>query len=854
MSTNTIRSRAIRTAVIVSFLMMAFIMLNSAFAHAASEQTATAQINSEGGAYLRAKASTSSDQLGVLADNTAITITKEVFKGTKSTSLKKRWYYITAGSMKGYVRADLVDNIKFNPVSAKVTGKITYRKGAGTTMKKAGTLKKGTKVTVCLTAKPVSSVKGSSSTWYRIRVGSKYYFVCGSKIKITAAASESKETAPTKTVAAAAPSITTTTAAVATTAPASKSDFAKMTSKEFDAYLTKQGFPAAYKSKLKALHKAHPNWVFVADKTGIKWSDAMAKETRDGASLISAAYPTSYRSTDSKSYRGTDVTVYKTVKATEKVTTLKSGETVTVTTEVWKGTTRWNKVKTSAGKVGYIKGNPSTQSYKSVIAGKTNASDINVRKGAGTDNGVVKSITKKGTKVEVVLRVKDKNGDFWYKIKNGSGYAYILADFVTLNATITDKTETEIVTPSTAYPSVTLKKAADYRAVPDSNFPAAGQFAKNSVITVIAVYNGTEKWYQVYFDGGIVYVKASAMQDVDGLKEASAPGKITGVVTADVLNYRKDAGTSAAKAGELGLETAVTVQGTKVAGSDIWYKITAGKKTGYASAAYIELDLAAAPADAAPTVTLEVKETKTEAKPGALTNTASFAGGGKWIPKDGSSWFNASSQVVAYYMDPRNFLNEDRIYMFEDLTYKKAYQTKAVVAKVLSGSKLPDNGFTASLFVKAGAANNISPVHLAARARQETGGGSIAITGYKIKGKKVYNPFNIGASSCADPVVKGLNYAYNKGWTSQKKAVNGGASFLASGYISKGQNSCYYQRFNVANGKAKLGSHQYMTNITAPYSEAYSTMRSYKSYGITNEPLTFVIPVFKDMPSKTTLP
>ena len=42
-------------------------------------------------------------------------------------------------------------------------------------------------------------------------------------------------------------------------------------------------------------------------------------------------------------------------------------------------------------------------------------------------------------------------------------------------------------------------------------------------------------------------------------------------------------------------------------------------------------------------------------------------------------WYKASSKVVAYYMDPRNFLNETSIYMFEDLSYKPKYQTKAVV-------------------------------------------------------------------------------------------------------------------------------------------------------------------------------
>ena len=42
--------------------------------------------------------------------------------------------------------------------------------------------------------------------------------------------------------------------------------------------------------------------------------------------------------------------------------------------------------------------------------------------------------------------------------------------------------------------------------------------------------------------------------------------------------------------------------------------------------------------------------------------------GGYYIPKDGSSWVTASKNAIAYFMDPRNFLNEKHIYMFEKHT------------------------------------------------------------------------------------------------------------------------------------------------------------------------------------------
>ena len=218
-----------------------------------------------------------------------------------------------------------------------------------------------------------------------------------------------------------------------------------------------------------------------------------------------------------------------------------------------------------------------------------------------------------------------------------------------------------------------------------------------------------------------------------------------------------------------------------------------------------------------------------------------------------SGWYNANANVVAYYLDPRNFLNEDRIYMFENLAYQSEYQTVNAVNKILAGTKLADYGFTANVFMNAGATYNISPVFLAARVRQETGGNSASVNGSKSGGTVVYNPFNIGAYG-SNPVSKGLAYAKKMGWTTPQKAVNGGASYLASGYINKKQNTIYFQKFNVANGLAKAGTHQYMTNIMAPYSEANITKNSYTKLGITSEALGFVIPVYNNMPSKTSLP
>ena len=488
---------------IILFFVTVLIAMCSSGAFAASAPAASAQVNSSDGAILRKSSSTGSAQLAVLSDDTPLTIHKEVFKKKKSTAKKNKWYYVTANGKKGYIRADLVDNISYGYAEGKIKAKVNFRKGAGTKMKKAGTLKKGTKVTVVLLANPVNSARGSSKKWYRISTSSGSYYVCSTKVKLTG-----------KTV---------TASASASGAYVSYVDtpVANMTEAQFEAYLTAQGFPEDYKVKLRALHSLHPNWGYTACHTGIKWSDALAAQTKGGRSLINKAYPASYRS-GSKQYE--------------------------------------------------------------------------------------------------------------------------------------------------------------------------------------------------------------------------------------------------------------------------------------------------------------------------------------------SGWYKANSKVVAYFMDPRNFLDENSIYMFEDLSYKPSYQTAAAAAAILSPTKLPGYGFTADLFVSAGAANNVSPVFLASRARQETGNGGDAVNGTKILGTPVYNPFNIGAFGGTNPLYNGLLYAYAKKWTSPALAISGGAQELAKNYINQGQYTGYYQRFNVRNGADKAGTHQYMTNITAPYTEALATRNSYAKYGITGQGLVFEIPVYISMPAATALP
>lgn len=245
---------------------------------------------------------------------------------------------------------------------------------------------------------------------------------------------------------------------------------------------------------------------------------------------------------------------------------------------------------------------------------------------------------------------------------------------------------------------------------------------------------------------------------------------------------------------------------------------------------------------------------------------------GKFIPYDGKNWYCANSETIAYYLDPRNFLNEKRVFMFLDLGYKED-ETEKVVQKVLAstfmkGTESISGKKFAQLFVEAGKKASVSPVYLAALSRQEMGvNGCKTVTGeafeYKDKTYKgLYNFFNIGASGGTDNWKKGLVYANGgvdgtatsngRPWISPEKAIKGAATFVANGYINVGQNTMYFQKFNVT--KYKTYSHQYMTNVKAAYSQSGTIYATYANSDSLDMELTFIIPVYEKMVEKTSLP
>ena len=238
---------------------------------------------------------------------------------------------------------------------------------------------------------------------------------------------------------------------------------------------------------------------------------------------------------------------------------------------------------------------------------------------------------------------------------------------------------------------------------------------------------------------------------------------------------------------------------------------------------------------------------------------------GKYIQQETGGWYAANKQTIGYYMDPRNFFDEKSIFMFENLGYNSSYQTKAVVDTILSGTSLSPYSDT---FIQAATynGNNVSPIMLAARSRQEVVKSDGTLSNSANGSTGYFNFYNLGAfSTCANPIECATNFAsgyggayttYNRPWTNAEAAILNGANYIANSYINQRQNTLYFQKFNVTSNSYGNYSHQYMTNVMAPYSEANSTYKSYANIpNLLNSTIEFIIPVYNNMPgSAVTLP
>lgn len=239
---------------------------------------------------------------------------------------------------------------------------------------------------------------------------------------------------------------------------------------------------------------------------------------------------------------------------------------------------------------------------------------------------------------------------------------------------------------------------------------------------------------------------------------------------------------------------------------------------------------------------------------------------------DKPDWMMARTEVVSYFMDPRNFFTPEKIFAFELLGFDPNVHTVDGVREIIRGSFMdgsPDYDY-AQIIYEAGENAGVSPYFLASRIIQEMGySGESALSRGELTGYEgYYNYYNIGAYATTEPggaVINGAKYAqwgkdwegqeitdteaaYLLPWTSVERAIKGGAIWIATGYIDKGQNTLYFQKFDVLDDGTDRYNHQYAQNIMMAYSEGMRYYRSYDSIGMTDAGFEFIIPVYNNMP------
>lgn len=210
-------------------------------------------------------------------------------------------------------------------------------------------------------------------------------------------------------------------------------------------------------------------------------------------------------------------------------------------------------------------------------------------------------------------------------------------------------------------------------------------------------------------------------------------------VKASSLNVRSGAGTNYSSVGRLAAGASVNVIGEQ-RGTDgnVWYQIqytgTGGAvNTGFVSSAYVRLPVSYS-ADSNfeayltsqgfpesyknglrqlhaqyPTWVFKAKNTGLDwntvienesllgrnlVSSGSVSSWKSVADGAynwdnsTWTGFDGSNWVAASEDIIRYYMDPRNFLDETYVFQFLSHEYNSATQTREGLSSMVAGTFL----------------------------------------------------------------------------------------------------------------------------------------------------------------------
>ncbi|MBR2713635.1 MAG: hypothetical protein IKB76_02535 [Kiritimatiellae bacterium] len=273
---------------------------------------------------------------------------------------------------------------------------------------------------------------------------------------------------------------------------------------------------------------------------------------------------------------------------------------------------------------------------------------------------------------------------------------------------------------------------------------------------------------------------------------------------------------------------------------------------------------------------------------------------------DSGAWYQASRETIEYFMDPRNWLNEREIFMFETLQFDARSQTPEAVERTLSKTFMAKakcggaKGTFAELLMDVGRKLGVSPVFLAGRLASEQGFGSpqsfgtlgdclVGLSTNRLgkvgdadvwgkrftrdgeatkkvlaKGAAAYNGyynffnfrayglglFEIKYNAWVEATADETRARYLGPWDSQARAIEGGAMKIKERYIDTYRHTRYFQKFSVLPAAKDFRWKQYMQNIAAPLVEARNTSKAYAAADTLDAPYRFLIPVYIAMPKR----
>lgn len=544
---------------------------------------------------------------------------------------------------------------------------------------------------------------------------------------------------------------------------------------------------------------------------------------------------------------------------------------------------------------------------------------LNVRSNAGTQYkklGTIakgKTITIKGTK-------KDKQGTKWYKFTFKSKNGYVSSKYVTVKAS---SSSVKAYSPTK---KGTIKNGPlNVRSNAGTGYKKLGTVKKNATVTLTGEKTGTDKakWYRIKFGSKTGYilakyvtVKTTTSSNTSSSSETKVNKKAT--IKNGPLNVRSGAGTTYSKIGTVAKGKNITVLTKKKnAAGETWYKFAySSSKNGWVLSDYVTLETGTSASSSGTGSQLNDEEfekwlteqgfpdsyksklrTLHKAHPKWIFKSQQT--GIKWSsmlakeakvginlvePTSPSSWkskasgaynsktgvytkfdgrWNAASEaIIAYYMDPRNFLNETSVYQFMDHKFDADSQNKNTIKSMVSRSSCFMNTTSyINYLYNAGVKSKVNPNVITAMVIMEQGwkGGSGLISGTYSGYKGYYNHFNIGAytTSTMNAIQRGLWWAkgagtgattYGRPWNTIEKSLTGGASYYSGNYLTNNQYTYYTKKFNVMNGLSNVAAHQYMTNTSGAESEGKILKYAYEAND--DYPIVYHIPVYTGMPSK----